>query len=315
MGLRWIWLRAVGLAAAFGVALLWAGALEAQDQASDKPAGAVEQAVKDGRRLGKIKNQELNEPTMVVKLDIKSSLPHDQSSYTQGLFFYQGCLFESRGLYGRSALSKYEFGLSQAPSLLQNYILGDEYFAEGAVEAGGEIYLLTWLEGTVFVLDPQSLKLKRRASYQGEGWGLAYDGQRLWRSDGSERLYPHRVGDFAPAGRPLIVRDGRRPLTGLNELEWDPRSGLMLANVYGLDLVAVIDMSSGRLRCWLDARPLRALAEAEAIWAPQGHDYDVVLNGLALGPGGLWLTGKLWPRLFQAFWPPAELLSSGELKK
>ncbi len=314
MGFRRICLRAAALAAALGLALLGAGALEAQDKASGPAEGAVEQALKDGQRLGKIKNQELSEPTLVVKLDIKSSQPHDQSSYTQGLFFYQGRLFESRGLYGRSALSQYEFSLFQAPSLLQSYVLGDEYFAEGAAEAAGEIYLLTWLEGTVFVLDPQSLKLKRRASYKGEGWGLAYDGQRLWRSDGSERLYPHRVGDFAPAGRPLIVRDGRRPLTGLNELEWDPRSGLMLANVYGLDMVAVIDMSSGRLRCWLDARPLRALAEAEAVWAPQGNDYDVVLNGLALGPGGLWLTGKLWPRLFQALWPPAELLGSGELK-
>jgi glutamine cyclotransferase len=98
------------------------------------------------------------------------------------------------------------------------------------------------------------------------------------------------------------VRDGGAEVSLLNELEWDPATGLMLANVYGLDRVAAIDLADGAVRFWLDAAPLRALAVRRGLSAPSS--LDTALNGLALDGQGLWLTGKLWPLLFQIAWPP-----------
>ena len=165
---------------------------------------------------------------------------------------------------------------------------------------------MSWRENTALVFDPETLELKRELSYPGEGWGLAWDGRRLWRSDGSARLYPHRAGDFARAGEALTVRDGEREISRLNELEYDPDLGVLLANVYGLDLVAVIEPEDGRLLAWLDARPLRALAVSAGL-RNTGQPLDTVLNGLALSTGSLWLTGKFWPRLYQVAWPPEGL--------
>lgn len=242
----------------------------------------------------------------LLPLSLKNSRPHDAETYTQGLFFHGGQLYESGGLYGRSALSKWLFDPGRPASRLMGRELPAKFFAEGAAAANGEIYLLTWREETGFVLDPDTLMIKRQFSYTGEGWGLAWDGLKLWRSDGSARLYPHRAGDFAPAGEPLTVTDEGREIANLNELEWDPRSGLMLANVYGEDLVAAIDLRDGRVRFWLDGRPLRALARAAGL-KDTGNHMDVVLNGLALDGGSLWLTGKYWPRLYQVDWPPPGL--------
>lgn len=242
----------------------------------------------------------------VLSLSLKNSRPHDESCYTQGLFFHGGYLYESAGLYGRSSINKWIFDRKRPASKLLWFKFRPEFFAEGADAAEGEIYILTWRERTGFVMDPDTLDIKRQFSYDGEGWGLAWDGQRFWRSDGSARLHPHRAGDFAPAGRPLLITDEGREIANLNELEWDPQSGLMLANIYGEDLVAVIDLTDGRVRYWLDGRPLRALAQAAGL-KDTGRPGDTVLNGLALSGDGLWLTGKYWPRLYQVAWPPPEL--------
>lgn len=238
-----------------------------------------------------------------LPLTLLNSRSHEAGCYTQGLFFDAGRLFESCGLYERSTFSKWNFAPGRPLEIIQRRKLADRYFAEGAAVGGGEIFLLTWRENTCLVLDPGTLMIKRKISYQGEGWGLAWDGRRFWRSDGSARLFPHRGGDFAPDGEALVVRDGDREVAQLNELEWDRQTGLMLANIYGRDQVAAIDLADGRVRFWLDAAPLRTLAEKAGL-ADTGNQMDVVLNGLALDGQSLWLTGKLWPRLYQAAWPP-----------
>ena len=221
--------------------------------------------------------------------------PHDPGRYTQGFFIRDGAWFESSGGFGVSVFVR-------DPAGPRPWALPPECFAEGADWAEGEIYLLTWLNERGFVLDPEKLTVKREFTYSGEGWGLAWDGRRLWRSDGSPRLYPHKPGDFAPAGRPLLVRDGQNEVDLLNELEWDPATGLMLANVYGQDRVAAIDLTNGQVRFWLNAAPLRALAVQRGL--PSPPSLDTALNGLARDGRTLWLTGKLWPLFFQIAWPP-----------
>ena len=236
----------------------------------------------------------------VLDLRLLNIRPHDPGRYTQGFFIHEGAWFESSGGLGVSALIRESPG--SGPAGAKRWLPPPDCFAEGAAWAEGEIYLLTWRNGRGFVLDPEKLTVKREFTYPGEGWGLAWDGRRLWRSDGSPFLHPHRPGDFAPAGRPLLVRDGRDEVGLLNELEWDPATGLMLANVYGLDRVAAIDLADGAVRFWLDAAPLRVLAVRRGL--PSPPSLDTALNGLARNGRTLWLTGKFWPLFFQVAWPP-----------
>jgi glutamine cyclotransferase len=228
----------------------------------------------------------------VYKAKIAAEFAHDPQLFTQGLFFQGESLVESAGLYGQSKIRRYRLD----GEVLAELALGPKFFAEGAALANGAVYLLTWLEGVVFLLDPQTLAVKETKFTPAESWGLAFDGDKLWRSDGSARLWPHRL-DLSSAGPPVTVRDGRRPIRFLNELEHDPKTGLILANIFGEPKVAFVDPQDGQVRFFLDCRELFQKT------APR--DPQAVMNGLALdGEGRLYLTGKLWPKLYRVEWSP-----------
>jgi glutamine cyclotransferase len=228
--------------------------------------------------------------TPVYKAQILEEYAHDPTLFTQGLFFLEGDLVESAGLYGHSLVRRYEPG-GQIKAELK---FKDNVFAEGAVFANGSIIVLTWREGLVFYLDPQTLAIKETRFLPKEGWGLTFDGSKLWRSDGSARLSP-LTPFLEPAGPALVVTDNGLPVRLLNELEMDPQSGLILANIWGQPLVAFIDPVTGEVKFYLDCRLLKQKANVK--------NPEAVLNGLALdSKGRLHLTGKLWPKTFVVDW-------------
>jgi glutamine cyclotransferase len=235
-------------------------------------------------------------PIVTVNIEKEVERPHDL--FTQGLIFYEGHLYESTGLYNKSALHVYPAAELEEKGGLGTEArlnLPPEVFAEGLAEAQGDLYLLTWQEGLVYKVDPGSLTVKDTIHQTIEGWGLAYDGQYLWRSDGSARLQRHNPGDFAPVGEPLLIKDGENPVTNLNELEWDASSGLILANIWHKDLVAVIDPTFGLVKYYLDLSPLADKERAR----PENSDSEAVANGLAIdSQGRLWATGKLWTSIY-----------------
>ncbi|MDR0622042.1 MAG: glutaminyl-peptide cyclotransferase [Deltaproteobacteria bacterium] len=235
-------------------------------------------------------------PIVPVKLEREVERP--QNHFTQGLIFYNQLLYESTGLYEKSALHAYpatELDQKGGLGTEAQLNLPPEVFAEGVAEAKGDLYLLTWQEGLIYVVDPSTLEIKDTIRQPIEGWGLAHDGRYLWRSDGSDRLQKHQTGDFAPVGDPLSVRDGQNPVRRLNELEWDARSGLILANIWHSDLVAAIDPASGQVRYYLDLTPLADKERARSATP----DDQAVTNGLAIdAQGRLWVTGKLWPSVY-----------------
>lgn len=237
----------------------------------------------------------LAETVPVYKLQVAAEYPHNCVHFTQGLFFRQGLLYESVGLYGRSALHVKN---PLDGRILRSCRLDERYFGEGAAEAWGRIYLLTWREETGFILDPDQLTIEGRFSYRGQGWGLTFDGWRLIRSNGGPFLFFHGP-DGELQGLVLVAASGR-PVYNLNELEWLPREKLVLANIWRANRVAAIDPYSGRVVFWLDLAAFNPFASG---LAPE----DAVANGLALDPEGdfLWLTGKLWPKMYKVVWPPA----------
>ncbi|MGL4208114.1 MAG: glutaminyl-peptide cyclotransferase [Candidatus Adiutrix sp.] len=241
----------------------------------------------------------------LVPLTLLGSRPYEAGTYTQGLAIDGDRLYISSGLYGRSSVSKWRFNKTGPSEKQATFYLPKTMFAEGLALAHGEIYLLTWQEFMVFVLDPETLKVKKNFQVLGEGWGLAWDGENFWRSDGSNKLHPHRYGDFQPRGNPVAVYENGVAIQGINALVWDFETELLLANIYGEDRVAAINLTDGQVQMWLDASPLRILAANDGLDLTL-NPFDTALNGLAVSPDGksLWLTGKLWPRLYQVKWPP-----------
>lgn len=220
------------------------------------------------------------------KLQVVNSFPHDRTSYTQGLFFYAGAMYESTGLNGKSTFRKVDISTGKALSKLT---FDRKYFLEGSVEKDGNIYMLTWQNQLAFVYDAATLEYKASYSYPREGWGLTTDGKHLVASDGSTRLY--FMDDNFRQVRTITVKMDGRPVRYLNELEYI--DGKIWANVYMSDLILIINPESGNVEGVVDCTGLlpRQL---------QYEDTDV-LNGIAYNPadGRIYLTGKNWCRLYE----------------
>jgi glutamine cyclotransferase len=224
--------------------------------------------------------------------------PHDPEAWTQGLVWQDGKLWESTGLVGRSSLRRVDLETGvpeeQAP-------LPPEVFGEGLALVGGRLVQLTWQDGRAFWWDPSGLALLTEKRYDGEGWGLAWDGARLIQSDGTSRLTWRDPQSFAPLGHLQVTLDGR-PFGRLNELELV--DGALWANVWPTDDIVRIDPATGRVTARVDASALSR--EAAQLAAGTGLRVDA-LNGIAWRPESrtFLLTGKWWPVLFEVEMIPA----------
>jgi glutamine cyclotransferase len=214
------------------------------------------------------------------------SYPHDRQAFTQGLVYEGGFFYEGTGLHGRSALRRVE---PASGRILKEIGLDQSHFGEGITIFGDRIVQLTWKSHVGFVYDKNSFHLLRTFTYPGEGWGITHDGKRLIMSDGTSVLHFLDPQDFREVAT-LGVHDERGPVAGLNELEYV--KGVIYANVWPTDRIAVIDPRKGRIRAWIDLKGLLGQTDL------QGVD---VLNGIAYDARGdrLFVTGKLWPKVFE----------------
>ncbi len=219
-------------------------------------------------------------------LEVVAKYFHDEKSYTQGLFFHDGVMYESTGQWGESTLRTVDLTTGK-PIINQNF--PKKYFLEGSCIFDGKLYLLTWTNKLAFVYDPQTLEYRRTLSYPREGWGLTTDGKQLIASDGSANLY-FLDGDLKEKKRVTVKLNGR-PLKYLNELEWI--DGKVWANVYTTDLIAIIDPSTGNVEATVDCTGLLPKELRD--------NRTDVLNGIAYNPADrkIYLTGKYWKRLYE----------------
>ena len=225
--------------------------------------------------------------------EIVESRPHDSDAFTQGLEIVDGTLYESTGLWGRSSLRAVDAATGEVAAQVE---LADEFFGEGLTVVGDRIVQLTWQSGTAFVYDRATLDALGEHSYEGEGWGLCAMDDVLIMSDGSDRLAHRDPQTFELLGTVAVTAsdyDGR--LDYLNELECV--DGLVIANVWQTDRLLVIAPDTGRVVAVVDAQPL-----VEAVLRVAGPGDVDVLNGVAAASDGsatLWMTGKLWPRIYR----------------
>jgi glutamine cyclotransferase len=223
----------------------------------------------------------------IKKLDyqILTSYEHDPQAFTQGLEIYKNQLYEGTGLYGRSSLRKVELESGQ---LLKKLELDQKYFGEGITILNDKIYQLSWKENTAFVYD-LNFKLIKTFSYQGEGWGLANNGQHLIMSNGSEYLFFRDPKTFALIKK-IEIRNGDQKIKNINELEY--QAGIIYANIWQTDYIIKINAENGTVEAFLD---LKGILKTD-------YEGEIdVLNGIAYDPqeNNFLVTGKLWPKIYR----------------
>ncbi|MGH9736071.1 MAG: glutaminyl-peptide cyclotransferase [Candidatus Acidiferrales bacterium] len=213
--------------------------------------------------------------------------PHDPNAFTQGLIYFNGHLYESTGLRGRSSLRMVDL---QTGAVRRRFDLSSQLFGEGLTNWKDTLVQLTWMAQTGFVYDRQTFRLLKTFHYEGEGWGLTQDGVHLIMSDGSSSLRFLDTKTFQIVKR-VTVSDRGAEVRNLNELEYV--HGRVYANVWQTDRIAIISPENGRVDAWIDLTGLRPITTS--------GDTDAVLNGIAFDSehDQLFITGKLWPDVFQ----------------
>lgn len=226
-----------------------------------------------------------------LEYELLNRYPHPQAGFTQGLLVDRGCVYETSGLYGRSYIAYWCPGDTRPQRLKP---LPGRYFAEGLALVDDHLVVLTWRAGRALRLETGQFHTRGQWRYEGEGWGLTFDGQHFLMSDGSATIQRRDREDFRPLDS-FTVSDGGQPVARLNELEWI--NGKLLANVWLDARIAVINPDTGSVSGWLDLSALH----------PERGPEDV-LNGIAWDARSrtVLVTGKRWPEVFRLRVPALE---------
>ena len=215
------------------------------------------------------------------------SYPHDREAFTQGLFYYNGLLYEGTGQEAGSSLREVELETGRVRRQLN---LSPSLFGEGITLFKDRIYQVTWTNKVGFVYDRSTFEQINRIYYQTEGWGLATVNDQIVMSDGTNVLYFYEPEMFTVKSR-IEVYDNENPVDSLNELEYI--NGEIWANIWMTDHIARIDPATGKVLGYVNLKGL--LNDPETDTSVQ------VLNGIAYDPAGnrIFVTGKNWPKLFE----------------
>ena len=221
--------------------------------------------------------------------EVVNTFPHDITSYTQGLEFHNGELYESTGQKKESKLRKVNF---ETGEVVKNINLEDRYFGEGLTILNDKIYQLTWRSNRGFVYDVNTFEKLSTFNYakSKEGWGFCNDGKQLYKSDGTEKIWLLNPDNLNEESH-IEVYTEKGKIPSLNELEWI--KGKIFANIYQRNGVVIINPKTGGVEGVIDFKPLKALVTQ--------HPGLDVLNGIAYHPERrtIFVTGKNWDKLFE----------------
>ena len=226
-------------------------------------------------------------PPPVYTFEIINTYPHDPTAFTQGLVITDEGLYEGTGRWGESTIREV---VLETGAVVRTHALDPQYFGEGIAILNDRIYQLTWQEQTGFVYDRATFEELQTFTYPHEGWGITHDGAHLIVSDGTATIRFWDPATLQETGR-ITVRDNQGPVNRLNELEFV--NGELWANIWLTDLIARIDPATGDVLGYID---LTGLLDTSTLTQPAD-----VLNGIAYdaATGRLFVTGKLWPALYE----------------
>ncbi len=221
--------------------------------------------------------------------EIVNTFPHDTSAFTQGLEYADGILYESTGQYNYSSIRKVEL---TSGKVLRKTMLDAKSFGEGMTLWGNKLILLTWEEKIGIVFDKNTFNQIGTFEYGNskEGWGLTNDGKRLIKSDGTNMIYFLNPDTYKEESS-ISVYDDKGPVDKLNELEYI--DGKIYANVYGQEIIVIIDPTTGAVEGQINLVGMYT--------NPERKTYDNELNGIAYDKNAkrLFVTGKKWNQLFE----------------
>lgn len=224
---------------------------------------------------------------------IINEYPHDTGAYTQGLEFYNDTLYESTGKKGKSFLRKLDY---KSGKIYEQIDLNESYFGEGITILTNKVYQLTWQSGLGFIYDLNTFKKLDNFQYgkSRQGWGLTNDGEKIFKSDGTEKIWFLNPDTMTEEGFIETVTNSSI-VDSANELEFV--NGKIYANVYQKPSVMIIDSKTGAIEGVINFSGLSDKITETKNWDKVNN----VLNGIAYYPEHetFFVTGKFWNKMFE----------------
>ena len=216
---------------------------------------------------------------------VVDTIAHDPNSFTQGLEYYNGTLLESSGLYGSSSIREVNPANGET---IRSLPINESLFAEGITVKGGSIIMLTWKEELALEIDIEDFRIIGNYTFQGEGWGICFNGDHFVTSNGSSVLSYRDQQTFETDYSVNVTWDGES-VQNLNELECV--NDKIYANIWMQDTIIEINSTTGMVEMFASAKTLSENHEGPL---------NEVLNGIALDHNrdGFWITGKNWSEMY-----------------
>ncbi|NIE54747.1 glutaminyl-peptide cyclotransferase [Pantoea sp. Ap-870] len=220
--------------------------------------------------------------------EIVRSLPHNDSSFTQGLIVDEGHIIESTGWYKKSKVNV--LNLSDGETV-RSKPLPEDVWGEGLTKLDGKYFVLTYKEKKMYVIEPRNLEITKTINYEGEGWGLTTDGKQLVMSDGSDEITFRNPDDLSVTKKINVTFEGKK-IEKINELEWI--DGLIYANVWYTDVILAINPDNGKVVNWYDMAGIQFRLD-------HTDKNTNTLNGIAYDAVNkkIYVTGKNWSNIFE----------------
>lgn len=187
-------------------------------------------------------------------------------------------------------------------------------FAEGLARDGNVVHVISWKSNKGFSYDvgaDGSLRPKWTFTTPlSDGWGAAAANGELYVTDASDSLHvmslPKGEGDVLTLKRSVRITDGDKAIRFANELEII--DGELYANILERPCLARIDPTTGAVTAWVNLRGLKETSP--------NNGRGQVLNGIAYDEKNdrLFVTGKMWPTMFEITLSESEDVSDEKLK-
>jgi glutamine cyclotransferase len=224
-----------------------------------------------------------------ITFAVLNSFPHDTSSFTEGLLFYKGDLYESTGLPGKSRLMMVDLKTGKA---LKSISLDPKYFGEGIVIINDTIYQLTYQDKIGFMYSLNDFKKIGEFTFASpEGWAMTTNGKEIIASDGTSNLYFYEPGTFRLLRTQTVTESGSLSFN-VNELEYI--DGYIYANLWQTPYIVQIDPNSGAIVGKIDFSTITNQVKLK-------YPYAEYFNGIAYDSTTkkMYVTGKNWPEMYE----------------
>ena len=223
-----------------------------------------------------------------LEYELIKIITHDPETYTQGLLIDESkYLIESSGQYGKSFIKKVDM---ESNIIINKLMIDKKLFAEGITVYNDKLYMLTWKSKKGLILDKNTLELIGEFNYSTEGWGLTTIDDNLVMSDGTEKLFFIDPKSFK-INNYIEVYDNNGKVENINEMEYI--NDKIYANIYGKDIIAIINYKTGEVE---------NIINLEGLLNRENYNTNIdVMNGIAynLENESILVTGKWWPSMFE----------------